>query len=60
MKPVLKLSLVLLLMLAVIVYTVYNYLAGNSEFGYFFIAIAVMGLPFVSMLNQLIQELKKK
>ena len=36
MKPVLKLSLVLLLMLA------------------------VMGLPFVSMLNQLIQELKKK
>ena len=51
---------ILLLMLAVIIYTLYNYVAGNSEFGYFFIAMVMMGLPFVSMLNQLIQQLKNK
>jgi uncharacterized membrane protein YiaA len=59
-KDVVRTVVILLLMLAVIIYTLYNYVAGNSEFGYFFIAMVMMGLPFVSMLNQLIQQLKNK
>ena len=59
-KDVVRTAVILLLMLAVIIYTLYNYVAGNSEFGYFFIAMVMMGLPFVSMLNQLIQQLKNK
>ena len=60
MKPAVKTVLMLTVMLAVMAYTVYNYISGNSESGYFIIAMGMMGFIFISMLNQFIQELKKK
>ena len=60
MNPVVKKILLLLLMLAVMAYTVYNYISGRSEFGYFIIAIGMMAFFFINILNQMIQEMKHK
>ena len=41
-------------------YTVYNYISGRSEFGYFIIDIGMMAFFFINILNQMIQEMKHK
>ena len=50
----------IVLMLAVIGYTVYNYLNGKIDSAMFLVSIAILGLPLINMVNLLIQEWKKK
>ena len=50
----------IVLMLAVIGYTVYNYLHGKIDSAMFLVSIVILGLPLFNMVNLLIQEWKKK
>ena len=60
MNKLTKILLALLLMAAVIAYTVYNYVNGRTEQFAFFVYIVILGIPFVNMVNILIQELKNR
>jgi len=60
MNKLTKIILALLLMAAVIGYTVYNYVTGGTEQFAFLVYIVILGIPFVNMINILIQELKNR
>ena len=55
-----KALLTILAMAAVLVYTIVNYINGKTELIFLAVAMAVLGLPMVSMINLLVQEWKKK
>ena len=55
-KPILALVLIA----AVMGYTVYNYLAGKTDLFSFLVYLVILGIPFVNMVNILIQELKNR
>ena len=46
--------------LAVMAYTVWNYVQGKTDLLMFLVCMAIMGIPLLNMINLLIQELKKK
>jgi len=50
----------LLIMAAVLVYTVSNYMKGLTPPGTFLVYIIILLLPVANMLNILFQELKKR
>jgi len=60
MNKLTKIILALLLMAAVIAYTFYNYAVGRTEQFAFLVYIVILGIPFVNMVNILIQELKNR
>ena len=60
MKSTTKALLSILLILAVIGYTVMNYLSGKTETTAFLVFMAILCLPLVNMINILIQQLREK
>lgn len=58
MKPIVKIIGVILLILAVTVYTISNYLNGKVDLGFFLVAIALLAYILIGMINQLVQYLK--
>ena len=54
MNPKLRLIVSLLCMVAVIAYTVINYLSGRSNFGFVIAAVVCVGLPMMNILRILI------
>ncbi|MBQ8833898.1 MAG: hypothetical protein IJ001_03125 [Oscillospiraceae bacterium] len=60
MNQITKAVLTLLLIGAVLVYTIMNYVNGRTDFTMFLVCIVILGIPMVNMINLLIQELKKK
>ena len=55
-----KIAKMLLAMTAALGYTFYNYMTGSRDLTFLVVCIAVLGFPFVNILNLLIQELKNK
>ena len=60
MNTVLKSILTIAAILAVLGFTVFNYLNGKISLTYFMVYVAILVLPMVNIVNLLIQELKKK
>ena len=60
MSTLIKIIGVILLILAVLVYTVINYLSGKLDQGYFLVALALLAYVLMGMINQLVQYLKKR
>ena len=60
MDTVKKSIFTILVMLAVMAYTVWNYVNGKTDLVMFLVCMAIMGIPLVNMINLLIQEWKKK
>ena len=60
MNQLSKTIFALVLMAAVMGYTVYNYVTGKTEFTMFLVCMAIVGIPFVKMINLLLQQLRKK
>jgi len=60
MSKVTKTVLVLLLMAAVIGYTIFNYVTERTDPTAFLIYMVILSIPFVNMVNILIQELKNR
>lgn len=58
MKPIVKIIGVILLILAVTVYTISNYLNGKVDLSFFLVAIALLAYILIGMINQLVQYLK--
>ena len=48
----------IVLILAVMVYTVYNYSTGRTDFTFFVVAMALLAYPLVGMVNQLIRAIR--
>ena len=60
MNKITKMLLTLLAILAVLGYTFYNYSTGDRDLTFLIVCTAILGFPFVNILNLLIQELKNK
>lgn len=60
MNPIIKIIGVIILILAVLVYTIINYLSGKVDLGYFMVALALLAYVLTGMVNQLVQHLKKR
>ena len=60
MNALVKIIGVILLILAVTVYTVVNYLSGKVDLSFFLVALALLAYILVGMVNQLVQYLKKR
>ena len=60
MNKLTKTILSLLLIAAVMAYTVYNFLAGKTDQFTFVVYLVILGIPFINMLNILMQELKNR
>lgn len=58
MKPIVKIIGVILLILAVTVYTISNYLNGKVDLSFFLVAIVLLAYILIGMINQLVQYLK--
>ena len=58
MKPIVKILCTILLILAVMAYTIYNYTTGKTDSKMFLVSIALLGYVLIGMVNQLIQHLK--
>ena len=60
MKPIVKILCTILLILAVMAYTIYNYTTGKTDSKMFLVSMALLGYVLIGMVNQLIQHLKNK
>ena len=60
MRNIVKMLLALLGMAAALIYTVYNYSTGRIDMTFLLVCVAILGFPFVNIVNLLIQELKNK
>lgn len=60
MKPLVKIICIILLILAVMAYTVFNYATGRTDSKMFLVSIALLGYVLMGMVNQLIQHLKNQ
>ena len=60
MKPIVKIICIILLILAVMAYTIYNYTTGKTDSKMFLVSIGLLGYVLIGMVNQLIQHLKNK
>lgn len=60
MNQLTKIILAIVLMVAVIGYTVFNYISGKIDLVYFLVCVAIVGLPLANMINIMIRELKDK
>lgn len=60
MNKIAKMVLTLMGILAVLGYTYYNYVTGQRDLTFLIVCVVVLGIPFVNILNLLIQELKNR
>ena len=58
MKPITKIIGTLVLILAVMAYTIFNYATGKTDFTFFMVAMALLSYTLFGMVNQLVQHLK--
>ena len=55
-----KAFLTLILIVAVLAYTVFNFVRGEISMSYLLVFSVILGIPFVNIVNILIQELKNR
>ena len=60
MNKIPKMILTLCAMAAVIGYTLFNFSTGKISMTYCVVFLAILGIPFINILNILIQELKNR
>lgn len=60
MNPIIKIIGIIVLILAVMAYTVFNYITGKTDSKLFLVSVALLGYVLIGMVNQLIQHLKSK
>ena len=60
MNQITKAILAIIVMVAVLAYTILNYVNGRTEFNMLVVSMVIIGIPLVNMINIVIQELKKK
>lgn len=60
MNPIIKIIGIIVLILAVMAYTVFNYITGKTDSKLFLVSVALLGYVLMGMVNQLIQHLKSK
>lgn len=60
MNPIVKIIATIVLILAVMAYTVFNYTTGKTDIKMFLVSMALLGYVLMGMVNQLIQHLKSK
>ena len=60
MKPIVKIIGTILLILAVIGYTIFNYTVGKTDLKFFLVAMALLAYVLAGMINQLVQFLKNQ
>jgi len=60
MNNITKTILTILAMVAVIGYTIFNYVSGRIDTMYFFVFMAILCIPLLNMINILIREWKNK
>ena len=60
MNNVKKAFLTLILIVAVLAYTVFNFVSGKISMSYLLVFSVILGIPFVNILNILIQDLKTR
>lgn len=60
MNDVAKALLSILLILAIIAYTVMNYVSGKTDTTMFIVCMAVLCLPLMNMINILIRQWKDR
>lgn len=58
MNPIVKIIATIVLILAVMAYTVFNYTTGKTDSKMFLVSMALLGYVLIGMVNQLIQHLK--
>ncbi len=51
---------VVVLILAVMAYTIYNYVAGKTDTTMFVVCMAIMGFPLLNIINITIQQWRNK
>lgn len=60
MSKIPKILLALVLMTAVLAYTVYHFILGRTDQFAFLVYVVILGIPYVNMINILIQELRNR
>ena len=60
MNPIAKKIAVILLIVAVLGYTILNYYSGKTEMSVFLFSLALMSYFLVSMVASLVEELRKR
>ena len=60
MNNVIRYVALLLLMLAVAGYTIFNYVTGKTDLTMMVVSLAIICIPMVNMLNILIQQWKNR
>ena len=58
MNPIVKIIATIVLILAVMAYTIFNYITGKTDNKLFLVSMALLGYVLIGMVNQLIQHLK--
>ena len=59
MNTIIQRILTIALIMAVLGYVIFNYMNGNSELGFFLVATAMLSYFLISMVAELISELRK-
>lgn len=57
-KEIIQRIFTILVIAAVLAYTVYNYVSGGSDFLYFIVAAAILTYPLLSNILRLISDLR--
>lgn len=60
MPTIAKIIGTIVLILAVMGYTVFNYISGKTDMTLFLVSMGLLSYVLIGMINQLIQYLKKK
>ena len=60
MNTIVKIVSTIVLILAVMAYTVFNYITGKTDSKLFLVSMALLGYVLFGMVNQLIQHLKHR
>ena len=58
-KDILQRLLMILLMIAVLAYTIFNYMSQRLTAAYFMIILALMSYALISQVAQLVRDLRK-
>ena len=60
MNPTVKIIGTIVLILAVMAYTAFNYATGKTDSKLFLVSMALLGYVLIGMVNQLVQHLKNR
>jgi len=60
MSPIAKIIGTIVLILAVMAYTVFNYISGKTDMSLFLVSMGLLAYVLMGMINQLVQHLKNR